>query len=194
MNNVEGIHHRHRPWKLAGCCAFVAAEPIHRHDLDVVLPLLGARGQPGRQDACGAALHHVQEAGRASMVAYRGQVHDHRGVLVPTPMTPHVLINPNDAHAFKASRIRQQEFFPVGQYRLVGGMPGYRQVSGDPIHGHIVSDQAHKPPAQGPKGEFGAWGSRLADVVTPGARTRATVVTSHIHRQRCGLMPPRFVR
>ena len=68
-------------------------------------------------------------------------------------MMPHVLINPNDAHAFKASRIRQQEFFPVGQYRLVGGMPGYRQVSGDPIHGHIVSDQAHKSPSARPPKE-----------------------------------------
>ena len=96
-------------------------------------------------------MHHVQEAGRSRMVAYRGQVHDHRGVLVPTPMTPHVLINPNDAHAFKASRIREQEFVAIGQYRLVGSMPGYRQVSGDPVHGHIVSDQAHKSPAQAPK-------------------------------------------
>ena len=59
MNDVEGIHHRYRPWKLVDCCAFVAAEPIHRDDLDVVLPFLGARGQPGRQDAFGAALHHV---------------------------------------------------------------------------------------------------------------------------------------
>ena len=109
-------------------------------------------------------------------------------------MTPHVLIDPNDTHSFKASRIREQEFFPIGQYRLVGGMPGYRQVSGNAIDGHVVSDQAHKPPAQGPKGELGAWGSRLADVITPGTRTRATVVTSHIHRQRRGLMPPRFVR
>ena len=125
----------------------------------------------------------------ASMVAYRGQVHDHRGVLVPTPMTSHVLINPNDAHAFKASRIREQEFVAIGQYRLVGSMPGYRQVSGDLVHGHVVSDQAHKPPAQGPEGERGAWGSRLADVITPGTRTRATVVPSHIHHQRRGLMP-----
>lgn len=109
-------------------------------------------------------------------------------------MTPHVLINPNDAHAFKASRIREQEFVAIGQYRLVGSMPGYRQVSGDPVHGHIVSDQAHKPPAQGPKGELGAWGSRLADVITPGTRTRATAVPSHIHHQRRGLMPLRFVR
>ena len=60
-------------------------------------------------------------------------------------MTPHVLIDPNDAHSFKASRIREQEFFPIGQYRLVGGMPGYRQVSGNAIDGHVVSDQAHKP-------------------------------------------------
>ena len=64
----------------------------------------------------------------------------------------------------------------------------------DAIDGHIVSDQAHKPPAQGPKGELGAWGSRLADVITPGTRTRTTVVTSHIHHHGCGLMPPRFVR
>ena len=48
MNDVEGIHHRYRPWKLVDCCAFIAAEPIHRDDLDVVLPFLGARGQPGR--------------------------------------------------------------------------------------------------------------------------------------------------
>ena len=72
------------------------------------------------------------------MVAYRGQVHDHRGVPVPTPMTPHVLIDPNDAHSFKASRIRQQEFFLIGLYRLVSGMPGHRQVSGNAIDGHIA--------------------------------------------------------
>ena len=104
-------------------------------------------------------------------------------------MTSHVLINPDDEHAFKASRIREQEFVAIGQYRLVGSMPGYRQVSGDPVHGHVVSDQARKPPAQGPKGELGAWGSRLADVITPGTRTRATVVPSHIHHRRRGLMP-----
>ena len=109
-------------------------------------------------------------------------------------MTPHVLIDPNDAHAFKASRIRQQEFFPIGQYRLVNGMPGHRRVSGNAINGHVVSDQAHKSPAQGPKGELGAWGSRLADVITPGTRTRTTAVTPYIHHQHRGLMPPRFVR
>ena len=48
-------------------------------------------------------------------------------------MTPHVLIDPNDTHSFKASRIRQQEFFPIGQYCLVSGMPGHRQASGNLI-------------------------------------------------------------
>ena len=137
----------------------------------------------------GAALHHVQEAGRASMVAYRGQVHDHRGVLVPPDRRHTCSSNPMTRTPFKASRIREQEFVAIGQYRLVGSMPGYRQVSGDPVHGHIVSDQAHKPPAQGPKGELGAWGSRLADVITPEMRTHATAVPSHIHHQRRGLMP-----
>jgi hypothetical protein len=68
-DHVEGIHDRDRVGELPGGGGLEAAEPVHRDDLHVVAPGVGAGGEPGLEHLLGAALDHVEQPCRAGAVA-----------------------------------------------------------------------------------------------------------------------------
>ena len=57
--DVEGVHDRPRVWELFGGGALKPGESIHRDDLNVAAPRVGAGGQPGCEDLLGSAWDHV---------------------------------------------------------------------------------------------------------------------------------------
>lgn len=86
--DVERVHHRDRVGQLLGSGGLEPGEPVHRDDLDPLAPFLGPSGEPLLEHGLGTALEHVQQPCRARLVPGRGQVDDHRDVLVPEPRVP----------------------------------------------------------------------------------------------------------
>ena len=60
--DVEGIHDCPCVWEFFGGGALKPGESIHRDDLNILTPRVGAGGQPGFEDLLGATRDHVQEA------------------------------------------------------------------------------------------------------------------------------------
>ena len=64
--DVEGIHDCPCIGEFFGGGALKPGESIHRNDLDVLAPRVGAGGQPGFEDPLGSARDHVQESAGAA--------------------------------------------------------------------------------------------------------------------------------
>ena len=93
--DVEGIHDCPCVGEFFSGCAFEPGESIHRYDLDVLAPRVGAGGQPGFEDLLGAARDHVQEPRGAAAFADGRQVQDNGDVFVSVGgVAPHVFIHP----------------------------------------------------------------------------------------------------
>ena len=67
--DVEGIHDCPRVGEFFSGGAFEPGESIHRDDLNILAPRVGAGGQPGFEDLLGAAWDHVQEPAGAAAFA-----------------------------------------------------------------------------------------------------------------------------
>lgn len=89
LDDVEGIHHLDRVGQLVDGSGLVSGEPVHCDDLDEVSPGLAPFFQPGGEHLFGAALNHVQP-GWAFLVPDRGEIDDHRHVLVALTGVPPV--------------------------------------------------------------------------------------------------------
>ncbi len=105
--DVEGVHDRPCAGEFFGGGAFEPGESIHRDDLDVLTPRVGAGGQPGFEDPLGAARDHAQEPGGTATVSYGSHVQDDVNEFVALGgVAPHVstLLAAVAAHAHVQDR------------------------------------------------------------------------------------------
>ena len=109
VHDVEGVHDCPRAGEFFSGCAFEPGESIHRDDLNVLAPRIGAGGQPGFENLLGAARDHVQEPGGATAISDGCHIQDDGDVFVAVGgVAPHVFIHANDAHAFEPGRVVDQ--------------------------------------------------------------------------------------
>ena len=152
---MKGVHHRHSCRQFLCRSGFEAGEPVHRDHLDPFTPGLIAIAQPGRERLGGAALDHVQQPSRATLVPDGGQVDDHGDELVAAAgVAPAVFVNPDHGDAVEPVRVLDQHPAALGQDGVVGGVPGHVQGLGDPCHSQMLSDQRLQRPAHRPVGQF----------------------------------------
>lgn len=78
--DAEGVHYRDRVREFLGCGGLEPGEADCRNNFHCLAPSLGAGGEPGLEHCLGAAFDHVQQPGRAAVLANRGHVDDHRTV------------------------------------------------------------------------------------------------------------------
>ena len=120
--DVEGIHDCGCVWEFFSGGALKPGESIHRYDLDVAAPRVGAGGQPGFEDLLGATRDHVQEPRGAATVADGRQVQDNSDAPVPIRgVTINVFINTDDTHAIEPSQVVDEYALAFGQDSGVGG-------------------------------------------------------------------------
>ncbi len=167
-HHVEGIHHRHRGRELFGGGGLEAGEPVHRHDLHSLAPVLGALGQPGLERTLGTTFDHVQQPRWAGPGTDGGQVDDDGHVLVPAAsVTPHVLVHADDLDPVEPVRIIDQDASSFVQDRGVGGVPRHPETFGQPRHGQVLTDQSFQRPPQCAARELRARRGRLGRVLAP---------------------------
>ena len=128
-------------------------------------------------------------------VADRGQVDDHRDVLVaPAGVPPDVLIDADDLHAVEPGRVLDQQPLALGQDRVVGGAPRHPEPLGDPRHRQVGDHQPFQRPAQPSPGQLGPRLGRLAGVLAPHVRTAGAPVAADRDQQRRRPPAQRLVR
>ena len=145
VHDVEGIHDRPCVGEFFSGSALKAGASIHRDDLDLLTPRVGAGGQPGFEDPLGTARDHVQEPGGTAAITDGRHGQDDGDIPVPIRgMAPHVFIHANDTRTFKPSWIIDQQVRPFGQDSGVGGIPGHAEGLGDTRHRHMMNDHARQ--------------------------------------------------
>ena len=77
VHDVEGIHNCPCIGELFSGGALKPGESIHRDDLNVAAPRIGAGGQPGFEDPLGAARDHIQEPEGTTAISDGRQVQNH---------------------------------------------------------------------------------------------------------------------
>jgi hypothetical protein len=146
-DDVEGVHDRDRVRDLLGSGGLEPGEPVHRDDLDPVAPGVVALGEPGLERLLGAALDHVEQPCGAGAVADRGEVDDHRHVLVaPLSVPPDVLVDTDDLHAIESARVVDQDPSAFSQYGVVRGVPCDSESLGDSRDGEVLDHDAGQCP------------------------------------------------
>jgi hypothetical protein len=60
-DHVERVHHRCHVGEFLDRGGLEPGEPVHRDNLDLLRPSLGAGGEPLLEHGLRAALHHVQQ-------------------------------------------------------------------------------------------------------------------------------------
>lgn len=66
-------------------------------------------------------------------------------------MPPHMLIDADRGDTIEASRVVDQHPLPLGEHRVVGGVPADRESLGDPGHGEVLHhDPFQRPPQATP--------------------------------------------
>ena len=107
--DVEGIHDCPCVWEFFGGGALKPGESIHRDDLNILTPRVGAGGQPGFEDLLGSARDHVQEPAGAAAFSDGRQVQNDGDVFVAVGgVAPHVFIHANDTHPLETCWIIDQ--------------------------------------------------------------------------------------
>src|SRR4029078_4255239 len=86
---MEGIHHRNRVGQLFSGRGLEPGEAVHGNNFHLVTPFLRPVGQPVLERAFGAALDHVEQPGRAGLVADRGEIDDDVTYLSPRRVWRH---------------------------------------------------------------------------------------------------------
>ena len=107
--DVEGIHDCPCVWEFFGGGALKPGESIHRDDLNILTPRVGAGGQPGFEDLLGATRDHVQEPAGAAAFSDGRQVQNDVNVFIAVGgVAPHVFIHANDTHPLETCWIIDQ--------------------------------------------------------------------------------------
>ena len=89
------------------------------------------------------------------VVTDRGEVDDHRDVLVTTAgVPPDVLIDAYDLHPVEPGRIVDEYSLSFGQDRCVGGVPRDPEALGDAGNGQVLHHDALQRPPQAPAESF----------------------------------------
>ena len=105
-----------------------------------------------------------------------------------------MLVDPDHRDPVEPGRVGDQHPPPLGQHRVVGGVPRHRQRFGDPGDRQVLTHQRlQRPPQRRPRQPGPRLGRR--DGVLPPHLTAATAtVTAHHHQQDRRPPPHRFVR
>ena len=72
-------------------------------------------------------------------------------------VAPHVLIDPEDAHALQAGEVVDQDPLAFGQDGVVGGVPCHGQVLSDPGHVQVLTNDRLQRPRQPTAGQLRPW-------------------------------------
>ncbi len=132
---------------------------------------------------------------RAGAIADRGEVYDHRHVLVaPASVAPHVLIDPDDPDALEAGRVGDQHPFAFGQHGVVRGVPCHAERVGDPGDGEMADHERFEGPRQRPFRQRRSRVGRPAGVLTPRRAAVLARVAADRDHQRRGPPAQRHVR
>jgi hypothetical protein len=134
---------------------------------------------------------------RAGPVAVtdRGEVDDHRDVLVATAGVPQgVLVNPDHLNAVEPAGILDQHPLAFSQDRVVGGVPCDAEAFGDPGHGQVLAHDSFQRPPQTPARQLRPRRGGVAGVLAPHVPTPGAPVAAHRHFQRGRPPPERLVR
>lgn len=186
-HHVERVYHRHGIGDFLGGGGPEPGEAVHGHHLDLVPPRLGAPCQPRLEHLPGAALGHVQQSRRAGATPDRGEVDDHRHVLVTmASVAPHVLEDPDPV---EAARIRDQHAVSLRDDGVTLSVPRHRQSGGDPSDAEMPDDERFERPRQRPTRQ-----PRRGRVLAPHMPVRLAAVAAHRDNQDGGPPPERFVR
>ncbi|CPT92154.1 Uncharacterised protein [Mycobacteroides abscessus] len=87
-----------------------SAKSVHGHNFHTITPGFWPVGQPLLERCLGTAGDHIQQPGRARLVADAGEVDDHGDVLVPVAgVAPHVLIDPYHLHTVEPAGVFDQD-------------------------------------------------------------------------------------
>jgi len=157
-----------------------AGEPIHRDHLHpVVAPRPGSFGRPGRERLLGTPLDHVRQSCWAGAIVDRGEVDDHRDVLVTAPgASPHVLVHADRGDAVEPVGVIDQHPFPLGRDRVIGRMPRDSEALGGTGHGRVLVHDAFQCPPQPTSRRLGPRLGRTAGVLTPYVLAAGAPVTA----------------
>ena len=159
---MERIQHLHCLGQLLSSCGFKAGEPVHRDHFNALLPVLVLLSQPGLEHGFGAAWNHIQQPCSALPFPDRGEVNDHRDVLVcGAGMPPYVLVNTEDFDSVEAGGIVEEQALAFAQYCVVGGVPGDAEAFGNPGNGQVLADQCGQGPTEAGPADFLALCRRL---------------------------------
>ena len=167
-HHVEGVHHRDRLGQFLGGGGLEAGEPVHRDDLDRLTPGVGAFGQPRLEGLLGAALDHVQEAGRPGAFADRGEVDDHGDVFVAAAgVAPDVLVDADHGHPVEPAGVIDEDPLALGQHGVVGGVPRHRETFSDAGHAQVLAHDPFQRPPQSAARELRPRLGRLRGALAP---------------------------
>ena len=109
-------------------------------------------------------------------------------------MPPDVLVDPEDGDAVEPSRVADQHSTPLGQHRVVGGVPGHVECVGDPGDGELLDHQGlQRPPDRRPR-EFRARRRRGRGVLPPDMSATGAAVAADHELQRRRTPPERLMR
>lgn len=95
-----------------------------------------------------------------------------------------MLIDPDGGDAIEAVRVIDQEPFPFGQDRVVGGMPCDPQMLRDPGHREVVTDHRAQRPPHPAMRDLPAWLRHARHVFTPGPPAMRTRIPAHPDQER----------
>jgi hypothetical protein len=88
-------------------------------------------------------------------VAHRGEVDDHRDVLVAAAsVAPHVLIDPEHPHPVVAHRIGDQHAAAFVEHCGVRAVPRHCERLRDPRHREVLTDQTGERPRESAAGDL----------------------------------------
>lgn len=188
-DHVEGIHDRDRGGGLE------AGEPVHRDHLDLLAPFLRAAREPVLEHGLRTTLDHVQQPSRSRFVPIRGEVDDHRDVLVTLPrVPPDMLVDADRGDPVEPCRVIDQLPLPFSEDRTVRRGPGHAQPGGDAGHREVVEDEARQPPGQPTARDLRPLRRGLGRVLAPHPPAPGALVPTHPDQQRRRPMPERFMR
>jgi len=194
-DDVERVHHGDRVRESVLGRGLEPGEPVHRDDLDALLPGLGAGLQPRLERRFRAALDHVQQPRGTRLVPGRRQIDDHGDVLVTAPgMAPHMLVHPDHTDVVEACLVVDQHASALGQDRFVRRAPGDAQPGRDPRDGEVVDDQGLQCPPDPAMGELRPFGCGRGGVFPPPGSAVLAVVAADPQQQSRGPVAERLVR
>lgn len=194
-DDMERIHHRDSSREFFHCGGLKTREPVHRDNLNMVTPGLGSLGEPGLERLFGTTFDHVKQLGRASAVTDRGEVDDHRHVLVTSAgVSPYVLVNADHTHTIKPGGIGDQHSAGFSQDRIISGVPRHAETLCDACDGQMLTHDGFQRPAKPTPRQFRSRQSGLVGVLSPHTPTPITSVPDDRDQQRRGAPPERLMR